>query len=442
MNNLPHDVDSYLNKFASNHWSLEIGSFEKINNVIVVPAISEYKNVVSLLLSLANNCKDNFETTVVIFVINNAESSSSKIKMNNAKTLLFIRSLIKNKAVDSQYYNRIKASRLRVGLIDASSKEKELPEKQSGVGLARKIGMDVALKIFDYTNKKKNIIISLDADCKVERNYINEIVNNFNKHNFEAGVVNYQHEIDNKKINSAIICYEIFLRYYALGLKYANSPFAFHSIGSTIVCDYQIYIKVGGMNKRKAGEDFYFLEKAAKITQVNMINGTTVYPSSRSSSRVPFGTGQRVKRFISNWENEYLLYNPKSFYVLKDWLELFSGEMFISAEEYLCKAKTINEHLYNFLNTNNFEEDWNKILKNSKNDVQLNKQKINWFNGFKTLKLIHYLRDNAFPSINMFDALDEIFTYYNKKVKRDKINIIPDATTQIEYLETLRKLDK
>jgi hypothetical protein len=442
MNNLPRNVDSYLDKFVTNNWILEIDNTRKIKNVIIVPAISEYKNIISLLISLTDNYNDHFETTIVIFVINNSDVSSSKIKMSNAKSIQFIRSLIQNKDIDSKYYKKIKASELRIGLIDASSKGKELPQKQSGVGLARKIGMDIALRIFDYTNKKKNIIISLDADCKVEKNYINEIVNNFNKFNFETGVVNYQHKIDNTKIKTAIICYEIFLRYYVLGLKYANSFFAFHSIGSTIVCDHHTYIKIGGMNKKKAGEDFYFLEKAAKITQISKINGTTVYPSSRSSWRVPFGTGQRIKRFISNPENEYLLYNPKSFYVLKDWLKFFNSEIFIPAEDFLCKAKTINEHLYNFLSTNNFKEAWNKILNNSKNDLQLKKQKINWFDGFKTLKLIHHLRDNVFPPINMFDALDEIFTYYNINIERDKINLIPDITKQMEYLEILRKLDK
>jgi Glycosyl transferase family 2 len=442
MSNLPNNVAGYLKKFATNDWVLEIGSLEKIKNVIVVPAISEYKNIISLLLSLADNYKDHFETTVVIFVINNSETSGSEIKMNNAKSLQFITSLIKNKEIDLPSYTKIMASGIRLGLIDASSKEKALPEKQNGVGLARKIGMDMALRIFDYTDKKKNIIISLDADCEVERNYLNEIVNRFNENNFDAAVVNYQHKIDNKKINSAIICYEIFIRYYVLGLKHANSSFAFHSIGSTVVCDHHTYIKVGGMNKRKAGEDFYFLEKAAKITQIRRINETTIYPSSRSSWRVPFGTGQRVKRFTSNRENEYLLYNPKTFTVLKDWLELFNKEMFISAEDFLCKAKIINEHLYDFLSTNNFKEVWNKILNNSKNNLQLEKQKINWFDGFKTLKLIHYLRDNGLPSINMFDAMDKIFAHYNMEVERDKVNPIPDIKKQIEYLEILRKLDK
>ena len=97
-----------------------------------------------------------------------------------------------------------------------------------------------------------------------------------------------------------------------LGLIYAKSPYAYHSIGSTMVCDADSYIKVQGMNKRKAAEVFYFLEKLSKITTIRKIGGTTVLPSSRGSWRVPFGTGQRVNRFLDNVQDEYILYSPKS----------------------------------------------------------------------------------------------------------------------------------
>lgn len=441
MNHKPNEVKKYLTKFASNQWQLESNSIDKIKNVIVVPAISEYKNILSLLSSLSNNCNDYFETTVIIFVINNSENADTEVKANNAKTLQLIRNLIKHKSVDLSRYNKIISSGLRLGLIDASSEGKELPEKQSGVGFARKIGMDTALNIFDYSSTNKKVIISLDADCKVEKNYMNEIINSFNEKNLHAGILNYQHKINNKTTAPAIICYETFLRYFTLALKYAGSPFAFHSIGSTIAVDYETYIKVGGMNKRKAGEDFYFLEKIAKVAQINRINNTTVFPSSRKSWRVPFGTGQRVKRFLSNEQNEYLLYNPKSFYLLKNWLDHFNNKIFYSSKDYLREAKKINQHLFEFLKINNFESDWDKIVNNSKDKTQLYKQKINWFDGFRTLKLIHYLRDNAFPVVDMFDALDEILMWYEIKIKRNKNDKIPNLSKQIEYLEILRKLD-
>jgi hypothetical protein len=315
-----------------------------------------------------------------------------------------------------------------------------LPEKEGGVGFARKIGMDLSLAFFDYSNNKKKILISLDADCTVSKNYLERIVTDFNKNNYSAGYVNFEHVLpENTEEQKAIVNYEIFLRYYVLGLKYANSPYAFHTVGSTIICDYENYIKVGGMNKRKAGEDFYFMEKLAKVANINEIKSATVYPSSRISNRVPFGTGQRINRFLLGERNEYLLYSPKIFEVLKNWLDVFNNKN-LTAKEYLNEAKEINIDLYNFLLQQSFYNNWTKIVENSKTDIQLAKQKKIWMDGFKTLKLIHYLTDNEFPKENMFFALNYLFEKTKTINEINNKELLPPLVTQLKYLKLLKEI--
>jgi hypothetical protein len=331
---------------------------------------------------------------------------------------------------------------MNIDLIDAASCDYEMPQKTGGVGLARKIGMDEALKIFDYTSPVKKILICLDADCTVSPNYLAAIVEEYNTRNLSAAHVNFSHNVEeDSPSTAAIICYEIFLLYYVLGLKYADSPFAFHTIGSTMICDYESYIKIEGMNKRKAAEDFYFMEKLGKNYKIERISSATVYPSSRSSWRVPFGTGQRVGRFLSHIQNEYLLYDPISFDILKQWLQIFSSEQIKSSDEYLEPAKKIHPELANFLSKQNFEDDWAKIVKNSPTAEQIAKQKQKWFDGFRTLKLIHHLRDTAFPQIDMFKALNGMFERVGINedffwVERD----IPNLDVQKKYLGLLREI--
>ncbi len=442
MTNLPVKVDKYLKKFAGGNWKLYPDEFKYINNAIVIPVISEFENIKRLIVSLSENDPQYFDSTLIIFVVNNLTSSNVEVKENNQKCLSLLYQLINNKNPDKDaFVEKILASKLNIALVDASSKGNELPEKDGGVGLARKIGMDLALTVFDYSSSTKKLLFCLDADCLVEKNYITSVVNNFNSRNLSAAVVNYQHDVasENETI-PAIICYEIFLRYYVLGLKFANSHYAFHTIGSTIICDYESYIKVGGMNKQKAAEDFYFLEKMAKNVNVDRIEDTTVYPSSRGSWRVPFGTGQRVNRFLQKAQNEYVLYNPKSFFILKQWLKIFDDVKECGATEYLKIAKGIDKDLYDFLIEQNFSNDWEKILLNSKTEDQIYNQKIRWFDGFKTLKLIHYLRDKSYPLMNMFDALDEMLKNFDIKFADRKGISIPTVEIQIKYLELLRKL--
>ena len=81
----------------------------------------------------------------------------------------------------------------------------------------------------------------------------------------------------------------------------------------------------------------------------------------------------------------------------------------------------------------------NGIIKNSKSERQLYNQKLKWFDGFKTLKLIHYLRDAAYPEINMFDALDELFKILNINFKsKRKKGTIPSIDIQKKYLIEMR----
>ncbi|MCF6269599.1 MAG: hypothetical protein L3J41_07805 [Melioribacteraceae bacterium] len=428
-NQLPKNINKYLNKFSSSKWKTYRTHSGKYKTIIVVPAISEYENLRILLNSLLQNDDKYFSGTLILFVINNLESTSEKIKLNNLKSIEFLK-------------QQGTASQIDIDFIDASTKNNELDEKNGGVGLSRKIGMDLALALFDYNSTNQNLLVCLDADCTVEANYISTIRNYFNNNKVSAGYVNFKHmDVLDAENEKAIINYEIFLRYYVLGLIFAKSPYAYHSIGSTMVCDTNSYIKVQGMNKRKAAEDFYFMEKLSKITRIEKIDCTAVLPSSRGSWRVPFGTGQRVNRFLDKVQNEYILYSPKSFEVLKKWIELFYSDEVLNAENYLEQAKGISEALFQFLTKNNFKKNWDQILENSNSNLQINTQKLLWFDGFRTLKLIHYLRDVESPTINMFDALDELFSMMSISFSiNNTLGGIPSIDIQKKYLEKLREI--
>ncbi|HEX9251113.1 MAG TPA: glycosyltransferase family A protein, partial [Ignavibacteriaceae bacterium] len=306
---IPDKISTYLNKRSSNKWKIENDHQKYFQKIIIVPSIAESNNLPELIKSLEQNDELELLNTLLLIVVNNSLSSSDEVKNDNQKTLAYLRKI---------------KSKVNISSIDACTDGKEMDDKNGGVGLARKIGMDLALTKFDYLSLNKKIMICTDADCIVDTNYLSKISQDFNRNNYEAAVVNFSHDISsNDEETKAIICYEIFLRYYVLGLNFAKSDYAFHTIGSTMLCTPEAYVKVEGMNKRKAAEDFYFLEKLAKIYPIGEIKSTFVHPSKRGSWRVPFGTGRSVDRYLSNERNEYLLYDPNCFVVLKTWLEIF-----------------------------------------------------------------------------------------------------------------------
>jgi hypothetical protein len=423
---IPNKISAYLNKRASDKWIIENDPNRYFQKIIVVPSIAESQNLPVLINSLEQNDDLELANTLLLIVVNNGIPSSEEVKIDNQKTIAYLKNI---------------KSKLNISYIDASNPGKEMDDKNAGVGLARKIGMDLALTKFNYDSKSKRILICTDTDCTVDLNYLSEISRQFTNSNYEAAVVNFAHDISsNDEETKAIICYEIFLRYYVLGLSYAKSDYAFHTIGSTMICTSEAYVKVEGMNKRKAAEDFYFLEKLAKIYPIGKINSTFVHPSERSSWRVPFGTGRSVEKYLSNSRDKYLLYDPKSFLILKKWLELFFDGPLNDFTSLISKAKKINPAIAEFLIQQDLENFEAKVLKKNTSPTEIKKQKHYWFDAFKTLKLIHYLRDATYPNINMFDAIDELLQSMNIRNEIERSPEIPDFEIQKEYLLLLRKI--
>jgi hypothetical protein len=191
--------------------------------------------------------------------------------------------------------------------------------------------------------------------------------------------------------------YELFLRAYVLGLSRAGSPYAFHTVGSAMACLAEPYARMGGMNLRAAGEDFYFLQNLAKTGGIAQVKGTVVYPSARASNRVPFGTGRSISKLLGNEKAAVLFYQKDCFQVLRDWLTLIAQNLESEGEDIQAEAERISAHLAEHLHSIGFITVWDKLRKNFRERSTLMSAFHGWFDGLKTMKLIHYLSADPLP---------------------------------------------
>ena len=444
-------IDTYLQYYSTGErWNLIANDTENISQVVVIPAYAEREMLFSTLASLAHNPSSSLDYSFILCVINNKDNSPPDAIKNNLLTITYLEALVKKTSLrrfntDREIYPllfTLSDAKLKLGYIDASSRGNEIPQNLGGVGMARKIGMDMALRLLKKSSAPRNLILSLDADTLVQNNYLSAIKNYFTPR-VKTAIVAYEHQLPEAfEEQAAICCYEIFLRYWVLGLKYAKSPWAFHSIGSTIVTLTEAYLGVRGMNKREAGEDFYFLSKLAKMGEIGYIKETCVYPSARSSARVPFGTGKRIQRFLAGiHKEEYHLYDPRIFVILAEWLHLMKNQFKCGEDEILIKTERSHPMLKSFLKNCDFTAVWSKIRRNAKDEKTLTRQFNDWFDGFKTLKLINYFTKEVYPQINMFEALDRILSMSGiSGLKLDAETKIPKLEDQIKILQYLRRI--
>jgi hypothetical protein len=161
-----------------------------------------------------------------------------------------------------------------------------LPQRQ-GVGLARKLAADLACALIQRGDAACPVIFMTDADVRLPGGYFDAAAN------LERGTVLYpfHHESSDATLQSHADLYELHLRHYVRGLSSARSPYDYQSLGSTIAIHADSYARVRGVPRRNAGEDFYLLNKAAKVGPIFSLAGPQLSIEARRSGRVPFGTG-------------------------------------------------------------------------------------------------------------------------------------------------------
>ncbi len=395
---LPAAVQRYLNKSAvKSPWVLAGEERANFAGAVVIPSLAEGDPLFATLQSLAANPPQWTARFLVIIVVNHGEHASSADQRQNGIDLARLADLGKR-------------TELGLAWIDAASFGYEVPARQAGVGFARKLGMDLALPRLDYTSDP--LLDCLDADTLVGTGYLPAIFTHFRQSVLGAAVLPFRHQPGNDSAQQAAIeRYELFLRSYVYGLRLAGSPYAFNSVGSAIACRASAYVRCGGMNCRKAGEDFYFLQKLAKTDGVDLLTGTTVFPEPRVSERVPFGTGRSMARLLDGDTQAVLFYPATAFRVLAAWLHAVEQNLAGDAEFLLVRAEKISTELANYLEQANWQTVWPRLQSTHKSEVQRSQAFHLWFDGFRTMRLIHVLCDVGPCRGEPEDVLPDYFSW-------------------------------
>ena len=272
--------------------------------------------------------------------------------------------------------------------------EHELPKRHAGVGLARKLAMDEALLRLLHAGKPNGIILALDADCTCEPNYLHACLDRFDTEPLAGASLYFEHPLDAPQTADAITHYEMFLRYYRLGLSYAGSAHAFHTVGSSMCVRAIDYARLGGMNRRAAGEDFYFLQKFMDTQRFTSIRETIVHPAARLSSRVPFGTGAALKSAVAE-DKPVPFYAPEIFDELRDFF-MCLGDLWHTRG---ATIDALPATMRAFLSAQGFDEAEARIRNNVAGENAFQRHLVAWMNGFKCMKFARFASVEAHPYV-------------------------------------------
>ncbi len=386
--------------------------------IVVIPCYFE-PDLIATLQSLAN-CTPTLGKVEVIVIVNESVDDTNQVEELNGKTLKCANQWISSQCTDLSFH-----------IIHQA-----LPKKNAGVGLARKIGMDEAVRRFRYLNKD-GIMVCLDADCTCSTNYLQALENHFDANRNTPGCsIYFEHPLNGSLspgIYQAITAYELHLRYYTHGLRYSELPFAFQTVGSSMAVRSSAYEKQGGMNKRKAGEDFYFLQKIIKLGGFTELNTTTVFPSSRLSTRVPFGTGKAMIDSMNKDGGARHTYNPKIFSDLK----YIASNVEVLYRANLISITTIWEGFSSgfqeYIPREIFKNKIQDFNQKTRSIASFKKHFFQWCDAFFAFKFANYASSNYYAKVPVAKAASWMLkAMYGIELKSNNLS---------QLLEEYRKLD-
>ena len=384
-------IGKYLLHYAESEINFVHNLIHQWQHVVCIPAFDEAETLPLLLESLSKNNK-----LLVILVLNspvsatNTDASFRTQKLAELIKQQFSLQKIINDECELRQLNNNGSDLL---LLQNYS----IPDKQ-GVGLARKIACDIACQLIHDNKILSPWIHNTDADVDLPADYLAGTLQLNN--DTAAALYPFSHKINHQsKSQRSLQLYEYSLHYYVEALRWAASPYAFHSIGSTLLLHHKHYALARGFPRRAAGEDFYLLNKLKKIGEIQSLSKPFITLSGRSSSRVPFGTGPAINKIneLKNSEADYLFYHPQCFLYLKKWLSLLPSLWQGNELEELLQDKLLFKSLVDI----GVNKSISHARENSKDQAGFNKHMHNWFDSFKTLKLIHNLRNRELGSINI-----------------------------------------
>ncbi|MEM1156154.1 MAG: hypothetical protein AAGI44_18625 [Pseudomonadota bacterium] len=397
--------ERYLQRYREHELPESLHEPDTWQDVLVIPAYKESPELIKRLMCLPKG----HGRSLVIMVINHPDTQANS-QINNALRHA-INGLAPADTTKPQLAIKQLNSHTDLYVHDLDNISGPISASQ-GVGLARKTGCDIAFTWIQNGSIGSEWICSGDADATYPTDYFVQLANVPGDR--VGAVYPFRHVPGGEPAcDAATASYELHLHHYRLGLEYAASPYAMHTLGSALAVKARSYAQVHGFPKRSGGEDFYLLNKLAKVGAIEPLCGNTIDITSRISDRIPFGTGPAVEVLCATGElsQQPLFYHPECFLALRGFLqivELRGADLdYEHLETALAETEMgaqLREHICRIGKKMGLSAALEHCRRQSTCAAQYLRQFHQWFDGFRTLKFIHGIRDAGWP-MQSFDQL-------------------------------------
>lgn len=365
---------------------------ENLEICVVIPAYDELDNITAVVGSL--HVDELSENAVEILVcVNEPADAPAAVAEANRRTVELLEDF------DTPF---------PLHLFDCTGPDRAYPPDDAGVGRARRLLMDTALKrLHEVGRGDTGLMACLDGDSPPDPGYLDAVHAELRSAPSEAlaAVCRHRHPIpDDPEHARAIVAYELWMRFFEAALHLTGTPYAFQSIGSCMIVSARGYALADGVPPREALSDFYLLQKVVKTGgrgSVVQLEAPLVRPSARPSRRVPRGTGPSVRATMHQEDDRFIRVEPP-----RAFAEL--GEFFSAVRHGFSAPAALREAASPFLVE--VLDRWNgwktidKLREHAPDAARFERQFHTWFDSLKVVKFANRSKER-FGGVFAFEAL-------------------------------------
>ena len=374
-------LTAYLTNYGHAHTLPEHLS-KNWNHVLILPLCGEAEDCITQLLA---NVKT--DQVLVIACLNRPEglAETGQWQLANEQILAAMKRLAQQatKLVSETDGYLLEFNGYDVWFLNYNNKP--FADNQ-GVGLARKIAADTASQLIQQGRVNSPWIYSSDADVMLPPDY-------FLTPDDDGEVVAYSLPFEHCSEDSDLAfwqsLYDFKLHYYRQGVRYIGAQYDYIPLGSCLIVHADGYARVRGFPRKSGGEDFYLLNKLAKLGAIAQPQTPLITIRCRYSKRVPFGTGPALIK-MTEQQHQPLFYQPQVFAEIKIWRQSLL-DFYETAE--LPENSVLNQ----FWNTAKVLV---KARLQSKSPQRWQQFVHEWFDAFKILKSVHALEAD-YPRLSL-----------------------------------------
>jgi hypothetical protein len=404
-------IARYLEESAEPEAALADRISGSFGHAVEIPAYGERESLARTLASVPAGSRGDVLTVVVL---NARRDSPAEVHEVNAA----VREAIAERG-PAEVLSEIPDARLfpdargRLLLIDRAAPGSYLPAGQ-GVGLARKIGCDLLLRLHAAGRLSSPWIHATDADVSLPPDYFDQ-AEELDAKATVAAVYAFEHVFSNDEaLAAAGRLYEISLRYNTLGLAWAGSPYAYEGLGSCLAISASAYAAVGGFPKTNALEDVTILNSLARVGAIERLAGLPIGLDGRISTRVPISTGKALSDLVLQPEAEasFLLPHPLAFAHLAAWIRVLDALARRGADALVAELPRGNP----FFRADLLEEaltgmgaftEVRQAIREPGDALTVLHRLHRWFDAFRTKELLEALAEGGLVPLPFRQALAE-----------------------------------